>query len=412
MLERKNIEILAPVGSWESLRAAGQSGADAVYFGIEQLNMRARSSINFSMEDLPAIVDFCRASSMRSYLAINTILYNHDLTLMKKIIDNAKTNCVDAIIAMDQAAIHYASGIGVPVHLSTQLNITNTETLLFYAHFADVAVLSRELTLAQVKQISHDIVKQDIRGPSGRHISLETFVHGALCMAVSGKCYLSLHTHNASANRGACKQNCRRQYEVTDDEGNKLLIDNEFIMSPKDLCTIAFLDKVLDAGVSILKIEGRGKSADYVSETVSCYREAVESILEGTYNRVKIDQWMTRLENVYNRGFWEGYYLGRKLGEWTDAPGSKAKKKKTFLGNGIKYFSKINVAEFKLQNDSLRIGENFIISGPTTGIYNGKVENLRVDDKEVSIVHAGSHFSMQVPIKVRNSDKLYKVEDS
>ena len=348
------VEVMAPVGSFESLQAAIQAGADSVYFGIAQLNMRARSSINFTLEDLKEIVARCQKARVRTYLTVNTILYDHDLILMRRIIERAKKEGVDAIIAMDQAAIMHAREVAIPVHISTQLNITNIETVKFYAPFADVMVLSRELTLSQVKKICQAIEKQNVRGPSGELVRIEVFAHGALCMAVSGKCYLSLHTHNSSANRGACKQNCRRTYQVKDEEGNELQIDNEFIMSPKDLCTIDFLDELIGAGISVLKIEGRSKGPDYVYETASCYKEAVAAVHDGTFGREKIGQWMHRLSQVYNRGFWGGYYLGQKLGEWTDAPGSKAVEKKTFLGIGIKYFGNIQVGEFKLQRRATR----------------------------------------------------------
>ncbi len=411
MHPRSEIEIMAPVGSFESLQAALQAGADAVYFGIEQLNMRARSSINFTLEDLKEIVSRCKSRGVKTYLTLNTILYDHDLQLMRKIVDGAKAEGVDAIIAMDQAVIAYAHQQGMPIHISTQANITNIEAVRFYALFSDVMVLSRELTLSQVKKICRSIEKEQITGPSGQLVRIEVFVHGALCMAVSGKCYLSLHTHQSSANRGACKQNCRRTYTVKDEEGNELLIDNEFIMSPKDLCTLPFLDKVLDTGVRVLKIEGRSKGPDYVYETTSCYREAVEAVLDGSFDEHKVATWMQRLEKVYNRGFWGGYFLGQELGEWTDAPGSKAKEKKVFVGTGIKYFGKIGVGEFKLLSGSLRIGDEIMITGPTTGFLRTRVEALRVDDSETNVVNErGVHFSMPVAVKVRPSDKLYKIE--
>ncbi len=411
MLHRSEIEIMAPVGSFESLQAALQAGADAVYFGIEQLNMRARSSINFTQEDLSEIVQRCRAEGVKTYLTLNTILYDHDLRLMRSIIDHAKAEGVDAIIAMDQAAIGYARQVNMPVHISTQANITNIEAVRFYSVFSDVMVLSRELTLSQVKKICQTIAKEQITGPSGKLVRIEVFVHGALCMAVSGKCYLSLHTHQSSANRGACKQNCRRTYTVKDEEGNELLIDNEFIMSPKDLCTLPFLDQILDSGARVLKIEGRSKGPDYVYETTSCYREAVEAILNGSFSEEKVARWMQRLEKVYNRGFWGGYFLGQELGEWTDAPGSKAKEKKVFIGTGIKYFGKIGVGEFKLLSGRLSVGDEVMITGPTTGLLRTRVASLRVNDQEASTVaQRGVHFSMPVAAKVRPSDKLYKIE--
>lgn len=411
MKQTRNVEILAPAGSFESLRAAIQAGGDSVYFGIEQLNMRARSSYNFSIADLSEISRIARPNGLKTYLTLNTIVYNHDLALMKSIIRTAKESSIDAVIAMDHAAIQYAREVGLPVHLSTQVNVTNIETVKFYAHFADVIVLSRELTLSQVGQICLQVAEQNVRGPSGELVRIEVFVHGALCMAVSGKCYLSLHTHNASANRGACKQNCRRTYTVQDEEGNELKIDNEFIMSPKDLCTIDFLDQILETGVSILKIEGRSKGPDYVYETVSCYREAVGSVQDGSYSPKKVSGWMGRLEKVYNRGFWGGYFLGRELGEWTDAPGSKATERKSFVGLGVKYFGKLKVGEFKLQTGSLKVGDEVMITGPTTGLVRMRVEALRLEDKAVEqIDRRGAHFSMPAPVKIRPSDKLFKIE--
>lgn len=411
MPSRTDIEIMAPVGSFESLQAAIQARADAVYFGIEQLNMRARSSINFTLEDLSEIVRRCRKAGIKTYLTLNTILYDHDLMLMRRIVDVAKAEGVDALIAMDQAVIGYARQVDMPVHISTQANITNIEAVRFYALFSDVMVLSRELTLSQVKKICRTIEEEHICGPSGKCVRIEVFVHGALCMAVSGKCYLSLHTHQSSANRGACKQNCRRTYTVKDEEGNELLIDNEFIMSPKDLCTLPFLNQILDTGARVLKIEGRSKGPDYVYETTSCYREAVEAILDGSFSEEKVGLWMQRLERVYNRGFWGGYFLGQELGEWTDAPGSKAKEKKVFIGTGIKYFGKIGVGEFKLLSGKLQVGDEIMITGPTTGLIRTKVEALRVDDTDIpEVSQRGIHFSMPVADKVRPSDKLYKIE--
>ena len=410
MEKKKEIILLAPVGSFESLRAAIMGKADAVYFGVEQLNMRARSSNNFTVEDMAEIASICRENGLRSYLTINTILYNHDLGLMKNIIKSAQSSGVDAVIAMDHAVLMYAKEIGMPIHISTQANITNIESVKFFAQYAEVMVMSRELTLMQLKQICEQVEKQNITGPSGNLVKIESFIHGALCMAVSGKCYLSLHSHNSSANRGACKQNCRRTYTVKDQEGNELKIDNEYIMSPKDLCTIGFLDKIIDAGVSVLKIEGRSKGPDYVKEVCLCYREAIDSIYNGTYTPEKTAAWETRMEDVYNRGFWGGYFLGKKMGEWTDAPGSKAKKKKYFIGNGVKYFGNIGIGEFKLKSGKLSVGDHIYITGPTTGIVETKVKNLRLDGEDVTEVKAGDHFSMPIKEKIRNSDKLYKVE--
>ncbi len=413
MKNASRVEIMAPVGSFESLMAAFQGGADSVYFGVEQLNMRARSTINFTTDDLIEVVNRCHTHGVKAYLTVNTILYDHDIHLMKRIVKVAKESGVDAIIAMDHAAINYANEIGMPVHISTQVNVTNLEVVKFYANYADVMVLSRELTLQQVAAICEGIKKHGIKGPSGNLVKIEVFVHGALCMAVSGKCYLSLHTHNSSANRGACKQNCRRPYHVTDSEGNELLIDNEYIMSPKDLSTIGFLDKIIEAGVSVLKIEGRSKGPEYVKEVTSCYREAADAVARGTFTPEKAKAWEARMENVFNRGFWGGYYLGKELGEWTDSDGSKAKKRKLFIGDGVKYFSNIGVGEFVLKNGTLEVGDQIIITGPTTGIVETKVEALRLANRqEVEKVEKGARFTMPVKAKVRPADKLFKIVDA
>jgi len=407
---KREIEVMAPVGSFESLEAAFQGGADAVYFGIEQLNMRARSSINFTIEDLQEIVTRCQKHQVKTYLTLNTILYDHDLRLMKTIIDAAKKYKVNAIIAMDHAAIMYAKEIGQTIHISTQVNITNIETVRFYAPFADTMVLSRELTLQQIQKICTQIKEQNVKGPNGQLVKVECFVHGALCMAVSGKCYLSLHSMNSSANRGACKQNCRREYTVADHEGNQFLIDNEYIMSPKDLCTIGFLDKILDAGVSVLKIEGRSKGPDYVKEVTACYKEAVEMWKsDKTPSLESISMWEKRMSRVYNRGFWGGYYLGKKLGEWTATPGSISKTEKIYLGKGKNYFGKIGIAEFQLEKGKLELGDKIMITGPSIGLYEGEVEELRKELEPVSEVSKGDLFSMPVGVKVRPSDKLFKV---
>ena len=401
---------MAPAGSWQSLQAAIQGGANSVYFGIEQLNMRARSSNNFTLKDLVEIAELCNKKNIKTYITLNTIIYDHDLILMKKIVDTAKQANITAIIASDQAVIGYAASVNMEVHISTQTNVTNLETIRFFSHFADVVILSRELSLLQVKEITKEIEKQQIKGPSGNLIKIEIFVHGALCMAVSGKCYMSLHTTNSSANRGACIQNCRKTYTVTDKEdGHQFDIDNEYIMSPKDLCTIGFLDQVLDSGSSILKIEGRGRSPEYVKTTTQCYREAADAYLEGTYNKEKIKGWMSRLTTVYNRGFWDGYYLGQKIGEWTGAHGSKATKKKIYLGKAKKYFTKIQVAEFDLEAQHLKEGDNILIAGKTTGIIETIVAEIRINDKQVQGVKKGDNFSIKLNHKVRPSDKLYKV---
>lgn len=407
------IEVMAPVGSYESLSSAIKAGCNSVYFGIEQLNMRARSSINFTTHDLAQIAQICKENNIKSYITLNTVLYDHDITLMKSIIDAAKDNGIDAIIASDHAAMNYAKKIGYPVHISTQCNISNIETVEFYANYADVMVMARELSLQQVGSIANEIERREIKGPSGKNVEVEVFAHGALCMAVSGKCYLSLHSHNSSANRGACIQNCRREYTVIDkEEGVELNIDNEYIMSAKDLATIDFLDKVLNAGVKVLKIEGRGRSADYVYTTVKCYREAVDSILYGSYTKEKIALWKERLATVYNRGFWDGYYLGRKMGEWSETYGSKATTKKIFLGKGIKYFSKVGVGEFVLESHSIKRGDRILITGPTTGVIETDVNELRVDDEVVLEAKKGEHISIRVDETIRASDKIYKIIDA
>ncbi|WP_187262698.1 peptidase U32 family protein [Pontibacter beigongshangensis] len=410
MMDNPKVEILAPAGSYESLSAALKAGCDAVYFGVEQLNMRARSSFNFTTDDLQEISRRCQEAQVKAYLTLNTILYDHDIRLMKTIVDQAKACGISAIIASDHAVMAYCLKIGMPLHISTQVNVTNIETVEFYATFANVIVLSRELSLRQVKEITREIERRNITGPSGELVRIEVFAHGALCMAVSGKCYLSLHSHNASANRGACIQNCRKQYLVTDKEdGIELEIDNEYIMSAKDLCTIGFLDKLLEAGVRILKLEGRGRSADYVDTVVSCYREAVEAIQESTYTPEKIEAWTGRLATVYNRGFWDGYYLGRKMGEWNDSYGSKATEKKILIGKGIKYFGKIKVGEFGMESHALKKGDQILITGPATGVIRTTVEEMRVADVVVEQVAKGDVFSMRVPDTIKPNDKLYKV---
>lgn len=412
-MQQGRLEIMAPVGSFESLAAALNAGCDSVYFGVEQLNMRARSSINFTLEDLQEIVTRCSNRQVKTYLAINTILYDHDISLMKRIVDQAKTSGVTAIIAADHAVMAYCRSTGMPLHISTQVNITNIETVEFYAAFADVMVLSRELSLRQVGAIAKEIERRKITGPSGNLIRLEVFGHGALCMAVSGKCYLSLHSHNASANRGACIQNCRKGYIVTSKEdGTELEIDNEYIMSAKDLCTIGFLDRIREAGVSILKIEGRGRSADYVDVTVRAYREAAGALAEGSYSAELVEAWMKQLSKVYNRGFWDGYYLGRKMGEWSEGPGSQATERKIYLARGIKYFDKINVGEFQMESHSLQKGDRILITDPVMGIYKTTVGEIRVDDLKVDAVSRGERFSIKVEEKIRPSSKLYKIVEA
>jgi putative protease len=412
-MQYRDIEVMAPVGSFEALAAALNAGCDSIYFGVEQLNMRARSSINFTTDDLIEIMQRCNEKGVKAYLTLNTVLYDHDIRLMKTIVDKAFEHKVSGVIASDHAAMAYCKKAGISVHVSTQANISNIETVEFYAAYADVMVMARELSLRQVADITREIKRRQITGPSGNLIRVEVFAHGALCMAVSGKCYLSLHSHNASANRGACIQNCRRKYVVMDkDEGVEFEIDNEYIMSAKDLCTISFLDKVLDAGVQVLKIEGRGRAADYVDTTVSCYKEAVTSIKQNNFSQDKIEDWLTRLATVYNRGFWDGYYLGRKMGEWNDSYGSKATDKKIFLGRGVKYFGKIKVGEFQMESYSLEKGDNIMITGPTTGIVRATVEELRVDDITVDKVQKGDVFSLPVSTTIRPSDKLYKIVEA
>ncbi len=409
----ERMELMSPAGSFEALMSAIKAGCDSVYFGVEQLNMRARSSINFTLEDLKEIAQIAKEHNIKTYITLNTIVYDHDLRLMREIVDAAKENGIDAIIASDHAVLNYCRKTGMVAHISTQCNITNIESVEFYSAFADVMVLSRELSLMQVENIVREIERRNITGPSGKLVRIEIFGHGALCMAVSGKCYLSLHSHNASANRGACIQNCRRSYIVIDkEEGYELEIDNEYIMSAKDLCTIDFLDKIVNAGVSVLKIEGRGRSADYVYETTKCYREAIDSIYEGGYTKEKIEEWKQRLSTVFNRGFWDGYYLGRKMGEWSKEHGSSATKEKLYLGVSRRYFDRIQVGEFQIETHSLRKGDEIIITGPKTGFVKTKVEEIRVNDRPVDEVKKGDIFSIKVPEEIHPKDKLYKWIDA
>lgn len=409
----KNIsdyEIMAPVGSYESLAAAIQGGADSIYFGIEGLNMRAKSSNNFTVDDLHKIVEICKEHDIKTYLTVNTIIYDNDISLMHQIVNAAKEANLSAIIASDVSVMMYARSIGVEVHLSTQLNITNTDALKFYAQFADVVVLARELNLTQVAAIYQDIIEQEIKGPKGELIRIEMFSHGALCMAVSGKCYLSLHEKDLSANRGACNQLCRRGYIVKDKDSEiELEIDNEYIMSPKDLRTIHFINKMMDAGVRVFKIEGRARGPEYVRTVVECYKEAVTSYCEDTFDEDKIESWTERLSTVFNRGFWNGYYLGQRLGEWSSNYGSGATKRKVYIGKGMKYFSKLGVAEFLMETQSLKVGDEILITGPTTGAVFQTVEEIRVDLKPVQETVKGELFSIKVNDKIRPSDKLFKM---
>ncbi|MDD3062285.1 MAG: U32 family peptidase [Massilibacteroides sp.] len=409
-MTEKEFEIMAPVGSYESLMAAIQGGANSIYFGIEGLNMRARSANNFTTEDLRKIVSICRERDVKSYLTVNTVIYDEDLDLMRQIIDAAKEAEVSAIIAADVSAMNYANQIGQEVHLSTQLNISNVEALKFYARFADVVVLARELNLEQVHKIHRQIIEQKIKGPKGELIRIEMFAHGALCMAVSGKCYLSLHELNASANRGACTQICRRGYTVKDKETDlELDIDNQYIMSPKDLKTIHFMNKMMDAGVRVFKIEGRARGPEYVRIVTECYQEAVRAYCEGTYDETKIADWDERLATVFNRGFWNGYYLGQRLGEWTSRYGSSATKKKIYVAKGIKYFSELGVAEFEMESQTLRVGDEVLVTGPTTGALMQTIDEIRVDLKPVQETVKGERFSFKVKEKIRPSDRMYKL---
>ena len=411
MLTLKDFEIMAPAGSRESLMAAIHAGADSIYFGIENLNMRARSASAFTIHDLREIAAICNEHGVKSYLTVNTIIYDEDICLMQKIVDAAKEAGISAVIAADVAVLEYCNRIGQEVHLSTQLNISNGEALKFYARFADVVVLARELNLDQVSEIYRTIQRENICGPRGEQVRIEMFCHGALCMAVSGKCYLSLDNLNHSANRGACMQVCRRSYIVHDKESDiELEVDNKYIMSPKDLKTIRFMDKMMEAGVRVFKIEGRARGPEYVHTVVSCYKEAIKSYLDGILTEEKKDAWDERLKTVFNRGFWDGYYLGQRLGEWSKAYGSEATERKVYVGKGIKYFSNIGVAEFLIEASEISVGDKLLITGPTTGAVFIDLDEIRYDLKPVQTAHKGQHISIKVPGKVRPSDKLYKLE--
>ncbi|GBU06939.1 collagenase [Bacteroidales bacterium] len=403
-------EIMSPVGSYESLAAAIKAGADSVYFGITGLNMRSRSANNFTVDDLHKIVDICKQNGLKSYLTVNTIVYDEDMDLMKQIIDAAKASQLTAIIAADVSGMMYARSLGVEVHLSTQLNISNIESLKFYSQFADVVVLARELSLEQVREIYEQIEKQGIKGPGGELVRIEMFSHGALCMAVSGKCYLSLHEMNASANRGACNQLCRRGYVVKDKESNaEFDVDNQYIMSPKDLKTIHFMNKMIDAGVRVFKIEGRARGPEYVRTVTECYKEALAAYGDGSFGEDKINNWDERLKTVFNRGFWDGYYLGQRLGEWSHKYGNEATEKKMYAAKAIKYFSKLQVAEFLVETQSVKVGDKILITGPTTGAVFHTVDEIRVDMKKVEEAMKGESFSIKISDKIRPSDKLYKL---
>lgn len=409
-LQRRD-KLMAPAGDFTSLQAALDNGADSIYFGVEQLNMRARASMNFTILDLPEISRRCKEKGVRTYLTLNTIIYDHDLSIIKTLLDKAKEADLTAVIAMDQAVIAYARQIGMEVHISTQINITNIETVKFYALFADTMVMSRELSITQIKKICSQIEKEQIKGPSGNLVEIEIFGHGALCMAVSGKCYLSLHSHNSSANRGACKQNCRKKYTVIDQEsGFEIELDNEYMMSPKDLCTIGFLDQIVDAGVKVLKIEGRGRAPEYVATVTKCYREAIDSIADGTFSAEKVEGWMKQLETVYNRGFWSGYYLGQELGEWSPNSGSSATQKKIYIGKGRHFYPKSNIAEFLIEAYDLNVGDKVLIQGPTTGSQEIVIEHMMVDGKEGATKASKSDVvTFKTEFRVRPSDKLYKI---
>ncbi len=410
-MTRKDFEIMAPVGSPESLAAALNAGADSVYFGIENLNMRAHSASAFTLSDLRQMAATCAERGVKSYLTVNTIIYDEDIPFMRTIVDAAKQAGISAIIASDVAVMSYCRQVGQEVHLSTQLNISNVEALRFYAQFADVVVLARELNMEQVTTIHQAIEEENICGPSGEKVRIEMFCHGALCMAVSGKCYLSLNNTGKSANRGACMQLCRRGYIVTDREtGQELEVDNKYIMSPKDLKTIRFLNRMMEAGVRVFKIEGRARGPEYVHTVVSCYREAIDAVLDGTFtDKARQAEWDERLSRVFNRGFWDGYYQGQFMGEWTQTYGSEATERKVYVGKGIKYFSRLGVGEFLIEAAELSVGEKILVTGHTTGALFATVEEIRYDLSPIDTARKGMHISIKVPAKVRPGDKLYKL---
>lgn len=404
---------MAPVGSYESLHAAIEAGTDAVYFGVEGLNMRSRSSNNFTLDDLRAIAATCNVHGVKTYLTVNTVIYDDDIEKCHAIIDAAREAGITAIIASDVAAILYARSVGVEVHISTQVNVTNIEAVKFYSQYADVVVLAREVDLDRVGEIHRQIMEQGITGPHGEPVKIEMFCHGALCMAVSGKCYLSLHELNSSANRGACTQICRRSYTVRDREtGEELDVENQYIMSPKDLKTIHFLNKMIDAGVRVFKIEGRARGPEYVKIAVECYNEAINAVIDGTYSEELIAGWDDRLNSIFNRGFWNGYYLGQRLGEWTSKYGSSATRTKVYAAKGVRYFSNIGVAEFLMESGELNVGDEIVITGPTTGAIIMTVDEIRVDLKPVERAVKGDRFSIKVDKKIRPSDKLYRWEST
>ncbi len=410
MKDNNNIEIMSPVGSYESLMAAIQGGAGSIYFGSGNLNMRANSSNNFSLEDIKNIANICKENKVKSYLTVNTIIYDDEIESVKSIIDIAKESGVTAIIASDMAVIAYARSIDMEIHISTQLNVTNIDSVRYFAQFADVIVLARELTIEKIAYICSRIKEENICGPSGKQVRIEIFVHGALCMAVSGKCYLSLHERNYSANRGACLQTCRRAYNVKDiDTGYELEIDNKFIMSPKDLCTIGFLDKIISAGATVLKIEGRGRAPEYVKTVTECYHSAVSAYFDGTFSKENTDKWTEKLRTVFNRDFWDGYYLGQTFGQWSDRYGSQATRRKIQIGRVQKYYDKVKAAAFKIESDTLKVGDTIIITGPTTGVLEISVKEIRIDYKNIEVANKGDIISIPVDTKVRANDKLFKV---
>lgn len=405
---RDNIEVMAPAGNFECLMAAIQGGADSVYFGIDKLNMRSHSANNFALEDLEKVCNICRDNDVKSYLTLNIVLYDEDLEEMREILQMAKKAGITAVIASDMAAIIYAHSLGMEVHISTQLNVSNVEALRFYAEYADVIVLARELNLEQVAKIKEAIDLKNIKGPSGRKVEIEMFCHGALCMAISGKCYLSLHEYAASANRGSCYQICRRGYRVTDLEtGSELEIDNKYIMSPKDLCTIEFIDKIIKAGATVLKIEGRARSSEYVKTVTSAYREAVDAVLAGKYTPELAASLKERLATVFNRGFWDGYYQGARLGEWSDVYGNKATRTKTYVGKVTNYFSNVEVAEIMVSTGTFSVGDSLLITGPTTGVVEYEVSEIRVDLRNVGSAVKGDLCTIPVSEKLRRGDKVY-----
>ncbi len=412
-MQRKDIELMAPAGSYESLQAAIQGSADAVYFGVEKLNMRSRSSHNFTIKDLIKVSDIAKENNIKTYLTLNSVIYNNELELVREIVYQAKKSGISAIIAADQSVIQIARGEGMEIHLSTQLNISNIESLKFYSGYADVVVLARELNLEQISAISNGIIKDEINGPSGELIRIELFIHGALCMAISGKCYLSLHQYGHSANRGECLQACRRSYIVTEKEtGKELEIDQEYIMSPKDLNTISYMDRIIGAGVSVMKIEGRARSPEYVKTVTECYNESIHSCIDGSFDEEKVSGWNSRLASVFNRGFWDGNYLGQELGEWSKGYGSNATKRKIYIGKGMNYFSKLGVAEFLVESGHLQKGDRILITGPTTGVIEWTIDEMQVDYKTVERVEKGESFSIPITDLIRRSDKLYKVVDA